>query len=48
MTAILPTFSADSTGVITATGWDDPSNICPAGTVSQPIESEWAPEVTAA
>ncbi len=48
MTEISPIFSADSAGVITAVGWDDPSNICQTGTVSQPVDSEWTPEVAAA
>ncbi len=38
MTDIHPVFAADSSGVITAVGWGDPSNIEPGGTTSQPVD----------
>jgi hypothetical protein len=33
-----PSFSADSAGVVSLVGWDDPSNIGPTGTTSWPID----------
>ena len=46
MTDVHPVFSADSAGVISVVGWGDPSNVWPGGTVSQPVDSELAPEPT--